>query len=105
VKIGPPPPPVKAAQLKEACRQFEALFINEMLKEMRQASKTGSGALGESRATDLAQDMQDQTLSDTLAGGLGLERFLFQNLQKTAQESPENDDKSGDGGGTRATGK
>jgi peptidoglycan hydrolase FlgJ len=51
--------------LDKAAAQFEALFINTMLKSARSA-KLGDG-LFESEALDQFRDMQDAKLSETIA--------------------------------------
>ena len=51
--------------LDKAAAQFEALFINQMLKAAR-AAKLGDG-LFDSEALDQFRDMQDAKLSETIA--------------------------------------
>ncbi len=70
-----------AAQLKKAVVNFEALFINQMLKEMRNTiSKSGflHGAPGE----DIYTSLFDAELSKLMAssGGIGLENTLLKQL-------------------------
>ena len=59
------------AGVAEAARQFESLFMNEMLKSMRAASK-GPGLM-DNQATKLGTEMLDAqftTVKDSKAGGL-----------------------------------
>ncbi|MEO0004036.1 MAG: flagellar rod assembly protein/muramidase FlgJ [Pseudomonadota bacterium] len=71
--------------LKESARQFEALFINMMLKSMREA--TVSGGLLESQDGQLYTSLLDQQLSQTLSQrGMGLADALLRQLN--AQQSP-----------------
>ena len=69
--------------LDKAAAQFEALFINQMLKSAR-AAKLGDG-LFDSEALDQFRDMQDAKLSETIAVhtpmgiGKALAAFLAQN--------------------------
>lgn len=51
--------------LQKAAAQFEALFINQMLKSAR-AAKLGEG-LFDSEALNQFRDMQDAKLSETMA--------------------------------------
>ena len=69
----------EAERLREACRQFEALFLHTMLKSMRQAVPD-SGLL-QSSQLDFYQSLQDQQWSEHLAGrGLGLADQLARQL-------------------------
>lgn len=69
--------------LAKAAAQFEALFINQMLKSAR-AAKLDDG-LFDSEALDQFRDMQDAKLSETIAVhtpmgiGKALADFLAQN--------------------------
>jgi len=66
--------------LKEASRQFEAVFLQMMLKSMRDASPK-SGLL-QSNQMDMMRSMQDQQWAQQLAGkGLGLADQLVQQLE------------------------
>ncbi|WP_110599963.1 flagellar assembly peptidoglycan hydrolase FlgJ [Salinicola lusitanus] len=66
--------------LKEASRQFEAVFLQMMLKSMRDASPK-SGLL-QSHQMDMMRSMQDQQWAQQLAGkGLGLADQLVQQLE------------------------
>ena len=74
--------------LKESAKQFEALFLNMMLKSMRQA--TTSGGLFESQDSQLYTSMLDQQLSQTMAQrGMGLADMMLRqlNTQRTAQQA------------------
>ena len=54
------------ADLREAAEQFEAIFLNEFIKQARKA-KLADDILG-SDAQDTYQDMMDRELSTQLAG-------------------------------------
>jgi peptidoglycan hydrolase FlgJ len=70
------------AALKETAQQFEALFINMMLKSMRQASP--QGGLAESSDGQLYTSMLDQQLSQVMAKrGLGLADMMLRQLNAT----------------------
>lgn len=59
------------AALREVASQFEALFLQNMLKNMREAS-LGEDILGNSDQHDLYQDMMDQQLALEMASGKGV---------------------------------
>lgn len=59
--------------LKAAARQFEAMFIQTMLKTMRQTHFTSEGdVFGDSTSLKLYQELLDQQWAQTIAGGRGL---------------------------------
>jgi flagellar protein FlgJ len=68
---------------KGVAQQFESLFLNIMLKEMRKTVDR-SGLLG-SDAMETYEQMYDQQLSLGMskAGGIGLAPFIERQLQKT----------------------
>ncbi|HBC34159.1 MAG TPA: flagellar assembly peptidoglycan hydrolase FlgJ [Marinobacter adhaerens] len=62
----------KRAALEEVARQFESLFLSEMLKSMRKAGDVLSeGNFLKSNQSDLYRDMFDNQVSLTMAGGQG----------------------------------
>lgn len=66
----------------EAARQFEALFIQQMMKSMRQAG--GESVMFNSNAMKTYTEMFDQQLSSEMAGkGIGLADQLLQELQQS----------------------
>jgi peptidoglycan hydrolase FlgJ len=69
--------------LKAAARQFEALFLQQMLKSMR-ASSPGDDLLG-GEQSDFYRDLYDQQLALHLAGGkgLGVGDLLLRQLQQS----------------------
>lgn len=66
--------------LRQVAGQFEALFLNMMLKSMRQAS-LGDDILG-SKQTETYRDIADQQLAMDLSarGGLGLQDVIIRQL-------------------------
>ncbi|MNZ12567.1 MULTISPECIES: flagellar assembly peptidoglycan hydrolase FlgJ [Pseudomonas] len=84
------------AGLKEAARQFEALFLQTMLKSMRAAIPKSE--LSNNSQTQLYTEMLDQQWAQSLAGhGMGLAEQLTRSLSTSglvaepptaAQESP-----------------
>lgn len=77
--------------LRRVCREMESLFINQLLKQMRQALPKG-GLFGESHAQDMFTAMYDNELARKMAGagGLGLANILM------AQLSAQRGDDTGD---------
>jgi flagellar protein FlgJ len=69
--------------LRETAKQFEALFIQMMMKSMREASFKSD--LLQSDSQDTYQDMFDKEVSVSLSqrGGFGLAEMLTQQLGKT----------------------
>ena len=67
--------------LEEVASQFEALFIQQMMKAMRDAIPQGD--LMGSEHVDTYQAMADQQMSLNLAeeGGIGLARMLVEQMQ------------------------
>ncbi len=59
------------AVLREVAGQFEALFLQSMLKNMRQSS-LADPIFGSSGQHDMYQEMMDQQLSLEMAGGRGI---------------------------------
>jgi len=74
---GGPAPRSERAVLKKVSQEFEAIFIGEMLKEMRN-TPLGSGLLDQDRASKMYQDMSDQALARNMAesGGIGIARMI-----------------------------
>lgn len=77
---------------KEAARQFEALFVQQMLKSMRDA--TPKGSMFDSDETRMYQSLLDQQMSmqlSTRAGGIGLARVIERQLNagKTEVKLPD----------------
>ena len=68
-------------ELKEACKGFEAMFLNMMYKQMR-ATVPEDTLFGESNAQKIFRDMHDEKLMENIAdgGGLGLADMLYKQL-------------------------
>lgn len=81
------------AALKDVAKQFEVLFMNMLMKSMREA--TPGDSVFDSEQTRFYTAMLDQQLSEKLAGrGLGLAEIMVrqlrqQGLSKPAAEKPE----------------
>jgi len=71
------------AAAKEVATQMESLFLQMMLKSMREASL--SGGLFDSDTSKMYRGMMDQQLALVFAGrepGLGLKQFILKQLQQ-----------------------
>lgn len=75
------------AKLKDACQQFEQMYLAQMFTQMRKASKMGGGEgmLGNSQGEEMFTGMLDQERAKTWSqeGGVGLANLLFQQMKKT----------------------
>ena len=73
------------ADLRDAAEQFEAIFLNEFIKQARKA-KLADDILG-SDAQDTYQEMMDRELSTQLAGrvNLGIAEALVRQLGGTSE--------------------
>lgn len=77
--------------LEKVARQFEALFMQMMLKSMRDAGGDENG-LFDNDQTRLYQDMYDKQLSLSMSetgNGMGLAKLLVQQLQKTLPQQAD----------------
>jgi flagellar protein FlgJ len=75
------------AGLEAAARQFEALFLNMLLKSMRDA--TPKDDLMESEQSRLYLSMLDQQFSQTMAArGIGLAEIMVRQLRHAAPPDP-----------------
>ena len=77
------------AVLREVAGQFEALFLQTMLRNMREAS-LGDPLLANSDQYEMYQDMMDQQLSVEMASGkgIGLAEMLVRQLGGEAVDQP-----------------
>jgi flagellar protein FlgJ len=93
-----------AATLKEAARQFESLFMQMMLKSMREANRAFSeGSMFSSSQGDFYQDMFDDQIAVHLAqsGGLGLADMLVRQLAQSGLVDSTQTSAVGEGSGAR----
>ena len=74
-------------RLREACSEFEALFINLLLKELR-ATVGKSGLMDGGRAEEVYTGMMDTEMARDLAakGGIGLAAILYRQLDAARAE-------------------
>lgn len=72
---------LEATKLKEACRDFEALFIKQMLDTMRKTvSKSGmiDGGMGEDVFEDMLYDNYAKSMADT--GDFGIAKMMYSEM-------------------------
>jgi flagellar protein FlgJ len=88
----------KEQELKEACVQFEAVFINQLWKEMRK-SVPKEGYL-HSKMEEQYLSMFDRQFSEHLAegGGLGLADMLYEQLKRNVEQAAHRTLGGGEGG-------
>lgn len=77
-------------ELKEACQNFEALFLNMMFKSMRNTIPK-SEFMSDSFATDMYEDMLYEKFSEEAAKdrGIGLGDMLYKQLLKNLERGDE----------------
>ena len=71
-------------KLKEACREMEAYFIQELYKVMRKSTQLGEGIISKGQHEEIFEDMliEEQSKEATKAGGIGLADMLYKQLSK-----------------------
>src|SRR5687768_12241895 len=75
------------AGLEAAARQFEALFLNMMMKSMREA--TPEDSLMDSEQSRLFMSMLDQQLAQSMASrGVGLADIMIRQLRQGVPSDP-----------------
>jgi len=78
--------PERTQRLQKACEDMEALFVHQLIKEMR-ATVPKSGLFGKSQARDIYTGMLDSRLAQEIAQGrsLGLSALLMRQLNAGAK--------------------
>ena len=76
------------AQLKEVAKQFEAIFLRQMIGTMRQSG--GGEGIFDSSATEQFRDMSDARTADTMAekGALGIAEMLLRQYESRTPKAP-----------------
>ena len=84
------------AAIEEVAAQFESLFLQQMLKSMRDA--TVKSDLFDSNQIETYQSMADQQLALQLAeqGGIGLARMMVEQMQTRGLVPESGDDVKGE---------
>lgn len=80
-----PTPSIGKQDITKATREFEAMWLQQMLQSARPEPESGEG--GSTR--DMVLDMADQQIAQMLAaqGGLGLSRIVREGLQSKAPDA------------------
>ncbi len=82
----------KLKELRSSCREFEAIYINEMYKSMRK-TVPDSGLFEKDMADTLYQEMLDMEMArETAAGdGMGIGKAMYEQLkdQYVSQGGPK----------------
>ena len=83
--------PDRMQRLKKACEDMEALFVHQLIKEMR-ATIPKSGLFGKSHAQDIYTGMLDGRMAQEIAQsrGLGLSGLLMRQLGAADSPADEN---------------
>ena len=70
-------------QLKKVAQNFESIFIDMMMKEMRNSVEKSS-LFGNSQATQFFESLRDEEMSKQLStsGGIGLSNIIYQRLKQ-----------------------
>lgn len=82
---------MKEKKLRNACAGFEAIFIKQMLRTMREGAPEG-GLFGKGFATEMYQAMFDEELAETLAQGkgMGLGESLYKQISGQVRQKAGN---------------
>lgn len=74
--------------LRMVTREFESLFLSELLKTMRATAMEG-GLFGKERAAKMYRELHDEALAGDLAraGGLGIGTMLYEQLRAGTKPS------------------
>lgn len=78
---------VENKKLKEACQGFEAIFIKNMLKNMRNSLPGEPLFETENHGMNIYKSMHDEYLSEALSKqgqGIGISEFLYNELRDKA---------------------
>jgi len=79
-------PSTEREALRQVAGQFEALFIQELLRSMR-STTLETGLTGNDRASKMYREMYDEAMSGNLAtsGGFGIGRMLEEELARAGR--------------------
>jgi Rod binding domain-containing protein len=74
----------KRTQLKTSTQQFEAIFVANMLKEVRKSMSSSGGLFGNTPQARMYADMMDEAVADQMSktGALGFGKALYKSLLK-----------------------
>ena len=72
-------------ELMSACREFEAYFIQMMLREMRKTIDTSNSLIPKSNAEKIFEDMLDEEYANIAAkqgDGMGLAQTMYNQMKR-----------------------
>ncbi len=74
-------------RLREACEEMEAIFVNMMLKRMRDTVSRG-GLIPESAGEEMFRSMLDEELARKVSDGrgIGIAEMLYKQLSQNQEE-------------------
>jgi peptidoglycan hydrolase FlgJ len=72
------------AEVQKVAKDFEAIFLRMLLKEMRQSIQK-TGLMGNSKAMEFFESMHDEQIAEHLAqaGGVGMGQIVYDQLRQT----------------------
>jgi len=76
-------------KLKEACQGFEAIFLKNMLKNMRDSLPGDALFETDNHGMDMYKSMHDEYLAENLSkqgNGIGISEFLYNELRDKMPE-------------------
>ncbi len=81
------------AELEKACQEMESIFLNFLLKEMRNTINK-SGFISGGTAENIYTGMLDAEISKVISvrGGIGLSKILYEQLGQDAENKPDQGD-------------
>jgi flagellar protein FlgJ len=81
--------------IKDVCKQFEALFIDMLMKQMRKTIEDG-GLTEKSQARETFEGMLDEEMASSIAenGGIGIADLMAKALMRETYGSTEDTDDS-----------
>ena len=74
--VGATPEKPQNGELKAAAKQFEAVFLRQMIGSMRSAKLAEDDLMGGGQAAETFQNLQDSKLADAMAGQFGIAELL-----------------------------
>ncbi|MCS6860470.1 MAG: rod-binding protein [Abditibacteriales bacterium] len=79
-------------ELRKATQDFEAIFVAQLLSQMRKAMAPPSSLLGGGREEETFREWMDQEIGKSVArrGGLGIGEAVYRQLLKNAVHFAEN---------------
>lgn len=78
-------------KLKQVSQQFEAFFVNQIFKSMRNSAQWGEGLLEKSHARSTYESMHDERLADEISSGrgIGIGDLIYKQMSRRYQVGEE----------------